>query len=90
MLRDSRTQQMGNHENEKDSTYKATSQFTVLGGGGLSGADSEAGFGDLGAAGRLTVGVVDAAAGGELGAVTGTDTLGTGVVGSQGEGGDGD
>lgn len=69
---------------------KAAAELAVLGRGGLGGADAEPRGGDLGAAGGLAVGVVDAAAGGELGAVTSTDALGAGVVGSQGEGRDGD
>lgn len=69
---------------------EAAAELAVLGGGSLGGADSEPGGGDLGAAGGLAVGVVDAAAGDELGAVAGTDTLGAGVVGGQGEGRDGD
>lgn len=69
---------------------EAAAELAILGGGGLGGADSEPGGGDLGAAGGLAIGVVDAAAGGELGAVAGTDTLGAGVVGGQGEGRDGD
>lgn len=69
---------------------EAAAELAVLGGGGLGGADAEPGGGDLGAAGGLAVGVVDAAAGGELGAVTGSDALGAGVVGGQGEGRDGD
>lgn len=68
---------------------EAAAELAVLGGGGLGGADAEPGSGDLGAAGGLAVGVVDAAAGGELGAVTGSDALGAGVVGGQGEGGNG-
>lgn len=69
---------------------EAAAELAVLGRGGLSGADSEPGGGDLGAAGGPAVGVVDAAAGGELGAITGSDALGAGVVGGQGEGRDGD
>lgn len=69
---------------------EAAAELAVLGGGGLGGADSEPGGGDLGAAGGTAVGVVDAATGGELRAVTGSDALRAGVVGGQGEGGDGD
>lgn len=64
---------------------KATAQLAVLLRGGLGGAYSKARPRDLGAARGGAVGVVDAAAGDELGAVTGTDALGTGVVGLQGE-----
>lgn len=71
-------------------TYEAAAQFAVLGGGSLSGADSEARLRDLSAAGGLAVGVVDAATGGELGAVSGADALSTGVVRGQGESGEGD
>lgn len=69
---------------------KAAAELAVLGGGGLGGADPQPGGGDLGAARGLAVGVVDAAAGGELGAVAGANALSAGVVGGQGEGGDGD
>lgn len=69
---------------------EAAAELAVLGGGGLGGADSEPGGGDLGAAGGAAVGVVDAATGGELGAITSSDALGAGVVGGQGEGRDGD
>lgn len=69
---------------------EAAARLAVLGRGGLGGADALAAGADLGAAGGAAVGVRDAAARGELLAVAVADVLGAGVVGGEGEGGDGD
>lgn len=69
---------------------EATTLLAVLLGGGDSGADTDGGGIDLGAARSLAVSVVDASAGDELGAVAGSDVLGSSVVGSEGRGGGGD
>lgn len=69
---------------------KATAGLAVLFRGRLGGADAVARGGDLGAAGGRAVSVVDATSGDELGAVSGSDALGAGVVWGQGKGRDGD
>lgn len=69
---------------------EAAAQLSVLELGALGGADADAAGTDLGAAGRVAVVVGDAAARGELGVLAVADVLGAGVVGGEGEGGDGD
>jgi len=71
---------------------EVAAQLAVLVGGSLGGADTLA-LAVVGAAGvaGLAVGVVDAPSGDELLAVTGTDVLGTSVVGlDEGQSRDGD
>lgn len=69
---------------------KAAALLAVLELGTLSRADTNVGGVDLGAAGRVAVVISDAAAGRELRVLAVANVLGTGVVGSQGEGRDGD
>lgn len=69
---------------------EAAAQLPVLELGALGGADADTAGTDLGAAGRVAVVVGDAAACGELGVLAVPDVLGAGVVGGEGEGGDGD
>lgn len=69
---------------------EATALLAVLGGGALGTADAHAARVDLGAALGVAVGVGDAPARGELGVLAVADVPGTGVVGGQGQSGDGD
>lgn len=69
---------------------EAAALLPVLELGALGRADADGGGVDLGAAGGPAVVVGDAAARGELGVLAVADVLGAGVVGGQGEGGDGD
>lgn len=69
---------------------EAAALLAVLERRGLGGAHTSA-LTVVGAAGRAAVGVVDATASDELGRVTGTDVLGSGVVGGhKGQRGNGD
>ena len=69
---------------------EAAALLAVLVAGGGGGADAHARGVDLGAAGAAAVGVGDAAARRELSGLAVADVLGSGVVGGQGKGGDGD
>lgn len=69
---------------------ETAARLAILGRGRLGTADTLSAGANLGTAGRAAVCVRDAAAGGELLGVAVADVLGTGVVGGEGEGGDGD
>jgi len=70
--------------------HEATPELAVLELGSDRRAYAEAAAADLGAAGAPAVGVGDAPAGGELLALPVTDIFGTGGVGSESHGGDGE